>query len=239
MTQPIINLKTGSTACPYGVESRAPGTYVRDFLIQGNCVKSSLFISSIDPGATITAVYTDTTTGQNLGESILLDTHGPFDDTATLPLTDQLSIGGFHNKPKLTITVTGGNVEFGVYTTGCESAGSVGPAGELLTKPQGLCTDARFREVTVTTAWTPLASTPFKRNSIAIQNRHAPGKKSNVKINWPPDISTLPAGVTGYVGMLLEYDEERQYDIKDNVTPYARVEKAADSPVILYVEEVE
>lgn len=131
---PMIQISMGETACGFGVKPRGPGTYTRALTITNGCaLRSSLFISAIDPGATITAIYTDTTTGNNYGESITLGTHGPFDDTLALPYTDQKIITGYHNKPIVDIVVTGGSVTFGLYLTVCE-AGFTFEDGVLLVK---------------------------------------------------------------------------------------------------------
>jgi len=130
----MIQISMGETACGFGVQSRVAGTYSRALTITNGCaLKSSLFISAIDPGATITATYSDTTTGNNYGESIVLGVHGPFDDTTILPFTSQKIITGYHNKPIVDIVITGGSVTFGLYLTICP-AGFTFEDGILLVK---------------------------------------------------------------------------------------------------------
>ena len=99
----------------------------------------------------------------------------------------------------------------------------------------GLCGGARYRDVIVTDAWTPLSDGLFARNVMSIQYRdRSPGPKPDIKINWAPDV-LVPVG---WVGMRMELDEERQYDIKQNIVPYARCDTGTGT-VTISVAEIE
>lgn len=95
-------------------------------------------------------------------------------------------------------------------------------------EPSGLKNAGRHQEITVNnTSWTALPSTALTdRNAIAIQNNNP---TTNVKINYANDI-------VGYVGMTLRKNGgERQYDIKETITLYAKSESGS---VTLDVEEL-
>jgi hypothetical protein len=94
--------------------------------------------------------------------------------------------------------------------------------------PSGLKNAGRHSEVTVNdSSWTALPSTALSdRNAIAIQNNST---TSNVKINYVNSIGT-------YTGMTIRKNGgERQYDIKDTITLYA---KAETGNVTLDIEEL-
>jgi hypothetical protein len=94
--------------------SRSPGTYLKTSRIQGNSILSSLFIKSLDPGASVTINYFDNTTGDLFGERYDLESHG----TQTVAgSTDRITVTRIHNKPICEAIVAGGNAEFGVYIT--------------------------------------------------------------------------------------------------------------------------
>ena len=82
-----------------------------------------------------------------------------------------------------------------------------------------------FTAVPITnTGWTALPATPLSgRVAIAIQNKTG----QNVKVNFQQ-----PAG---YVGMELEDNDERNYDLTDGLIIYA---KSEDSNVELWIEEI-
>jgi hypothetical protein len=85
--------------------------------IQGNSILSSVYIKSIDPGATLQVKYFDVTTGTVAGgERFDLEEHRTFTD-ADAGLTNRVTITRIHNKPHCEVIVSGGNVEFGIYIT--------------------------------------------------------------------------------------------------------------------------
>jgi len=99
------------------------------------------------------------------------------------------------------------------------AGGTVGPSG-LLTG--GLITEVPLNDST----WTPLPATPLvNRNAVAIQNKSA----NQIKINYDPL-------TVGYVGMVIEADEERFYSIKDTIIIYAK--SATGTTPTVYIEEI-
>lgn len=75
---------------------------------------SSLYVHTLDPGATVVVTYHQATTGQEVGEEVLLATHNIVSVAGT---TDQITVPRIHNKPTVTVTVTGGNVTLGLLVT--------------------------------------------------------------------------------------------------------------------------
>lgn len=103
--------------CALGLEARGPGSYIANYAARGDGLYSTLFVKSVSPGATLQIDYTETTLGPGDGELIPLASHVLVDDTTVLPFNDHVCIPKFHNNPKVTATVTGGTVEFGIYTS--------------------------------------------------------------------------------------------------------------------------
>jgi len=98
---------------------RMPGEYLAKIDSRDVTLLSTLYIRSIDPGATITAQYFDFTTGGDLGEETLVGSH-------VQPIagaTDRILLSNAHNKPFLRVIVAGGNVDFSIYGTALNNAG--------------------------------------------------------------------------------------------------------------------
>lgn len=90
-----------------------PGTYKYRINMRGNSLLSTLYVKSKDPGATVSGYYYDVTTGENFGEETFLKNHN---DVAAGE-TDRIFVSNLHNKPVLSLVITGGNVEFSVFNT--------------------------------------------------------------------------------------------------------------------------
>lgn len=110
----VIRLTQFETRDIFPIESRAPGTYEQPLLIEGNSLLSSVFVRSVDVGASVTVKYFDTTTGLVGEERFDLNEHPA---VSTAGDTSRTIITSIHNKPIMEATVSGGNVEFGVYVT--------------------------------------------------------------------------------------------------------------------------
>lgn len=105
-----------------------------------------------------------------------------------------------------------------VRVTGSNFSGSFSPTGLQV---GGLITEVTINAST----WTPLPATPLaNRNALSIQNKSG----QQIKINYSDAVS-------GYVGMVIEDDGERFYDIQDNIIIYA---KSSTSSCTLNVEEI-
>lgn len=105
------------------IQTFTPNVYTKRMLSEGNSLLSSLFVISMDPGASIKASYWDYTVGSELGERYELGGH-PLVTSPTAPSNDRRLITQLHNKPNLELIVTGGSVTLGVYITVVQSFAS-------------------------------------------------------------------------------------------------------------------
>jgi hypothetical protein len=107
-------LATFDSATPLELIERPIGTYEQEFLIEGNSILSTIFVESLDPGASLEVTYHDHTTGELVGEQYDLADHR----IITSPIdSDRLTVTRIHNHPVVRCNVIGGNVKFSVYIT--------------------------------------------------------------------------------------------------------------------------
>lgn len=104
----------------------------------------------------------------------------------------------------------------------------VANSGEFSFSPSGLNIGGKVSEIAINdTTWTALPTTPLaSRNAINIQNRSG----FEIKINY--DQTTV-----GYVGIAIDDQNERSYDITENIIIYAKA-KAGSGSVTVTVEEI-
>ena len=102
----------------------------------------------------------------------------------------------------------------------------VNESGDPIYVDSSLITSGVITEVSInSTTWTALPVTPLSgRVQINIQNIST----KEIALNW-----SQPAG---YVGMRLQPDDERQYDLDDTVVIYAKSKNG--SGIIINVEEI-
>jgi hypothetical protein len=95
---------------------RGVGTHTEQMLIEGNSYLCSVFVRSIDVGATLQVNHWEFTTavGAEAGERYDLLAHPLI---VSAPFLDRKSVTKIHNKPQIECIVTGGNVEFQVFIT--------------------------------------------------------------------------------------------------------------------------
>lgn len=91
-----------------------PGVYTQKLECRGNSILSTVFLHTIDSGASVKVEYIEATTGEDEGEEIPLETH-PILTSA--PQSSKILVTRMHNKPNVRITVTGGEARLGVYIT--------------------------------------------------------------------------------------------------------------------------
>jgi len=101
------------------LKSRPPGTYKVVLEVQGNSILSTLYIKTLDVGATVKANYYEDTLGGLFGERKELPGHPLQSAASTNP--SKITITPFHNSPILEVIVTGGNAEFSVRGTAVNS----------------------------------------------------------------------------------------------------------------------
>lgn len=110
----IIKLSLFETRAVVPLRTLSPGTYTQRLLTQGNSILSTVFVESIDVGASISVRYFDFTTGELALEQYDLGTHTTI---TTAPNWNRILIPRIHDKPVVEITIAGGNVRFGVYVS--------------------------------------------------------------------------------------------------------------------------
>ena len=110
-----IKLKEFQTGTPFPLQSRVPDTYNRGLLVEGNSLISTVYVESMDPGATLTVNFWEYTTGSDLGERREIKSHPVI--TAPGETPHLLIVAPFHNAPQVECVVANGNVNFSVMLT--------------------------------------------------------------------------------------------------------------------------
>lgn len=115
MANQVISLRQAQTRDLLPLESRGPGVYEVKLLLEGNSLLSTLWVKTIDGGASVSARYYDVTSGRGDGEQGTLPSH----PVATVASTghSKITVTPFHNNPVLEVTVAGGNAEFSIWGT--------------------------------------------------------------------------------------------------------------------------
>ena len=219
----------------YKRELRSAGTYTIIGEVRSAATLSSVFVESMDVGATLKVNFFDATTGADVGERYNLKSH----DLISAVGSYRILVTRHHNRVGCEAIVTGGNVKFSVYITALPSPdlidlvgtdGDGNPAlrttGNGVFELSGLNDGGKVTEVTLNpTTWTALPLTPLtNRNAMNIQNVSA----EDIKVNYN-------SGQAGFVGMLIGSGSERSYDIKDTIIIYG---KSISSVVTINIEEI-
>jgi hypothetical protein len=116
---PTIQLSEFETVATLPLQTRTPDTYFRMIAVSGNSILSSVFIESMDHGASLFVRYWDTTTGTETTEEYVLGQHRVLTiaDLGPKGITDRETFTKIHDKTFQEVVVTGGNVRFGIYCT--------------------------------------------------------------------------------------------------------------------------
>lgn len=231
----VIQLDAFQSDAWLKLEARGPGTYIQIGEVMAGAMLSSVFVESMDAGASLKVNYFDATTGAAVGERFDLKSH----DLITAPGSDRIMVVRHHNRLGCEAIVTGGNVKFSVYGTALPAADisealSVNSDGETVIRtsatgvfsPTGLRFGGKMTAVTLNNStWTALPPSPLAdRNAINIQNYSG----SNIIVNFD---NTVPI----YEGIQINDQNERNYDIKQTIQIFAKSEV---SGAIIMVEEI-
>lgn len=119
MASEAIRLNLFETRALFDLATRGAGSYEVRIAPQSNSMFSTLFLSAIDAGTTITVDYRESTTGDEEGEDYIIASHTI--PTAGPTGVNKLTVAPHHNKPRLEVTITGGTARFGVYVTSVSS----------------------------------------------------------------------------------------------------------------------
>lgn len=114
----IIRLQQFASLPAVPVQEFSPGTYTFPLQTEGNSILSTLWIKAADPGSSVTVSYWDFGPGDGdlPSERINLQSHGTF-AAALAPLSDRIIVTRLHNKPRVEVIVSAGNVTLGVYSS--------------------------------------------------------------------------------------------------------------------------
>jgi hypothetical protein len=121
MAEEILRFSQYESKAIIPLSTRVPGVYIQKLAIAGNSILSSLFVESLDVGASVLVEYFDYGVGSDVGEEYFLNSHELLSIAQT---TNRILISNVHDKPYVKCTVVGGNVRFGVYTTVVVSSAS-------------------------------------------------------------------------------------------------------------------
>lgn len=113
-----LRLNQFQTSIALPLELRVSDTYSRRLVLSGNSLLSTLYVTSIDPGATVQVTYWEYTTGEQTGERRDIKEHPLIDAANFSTVTPHvLIVAPFHREPQLEVIVTGGSATFSVYLT--------------------------------------------------------------------------------------------------------------------------
>jgi hypothetical protein len=132
---PIRRLTTFESSQLFKRGEYAPEVWTIPLQIEGNSLLSSVYVRSMDPGASILCRYYQTTLGQIGEERSPIIEHQLISPGMVDPLyglTNIVTVTPIHNKPVLEVTLSGGSADFGVYGTVVQSfALDLGNAAKL------------------------------------------------------------------------------------------------------------
>lgn len=114
MAEEILRLSEYESKAIVPLATRAPGVYIQKLATAGNSLLSSVYVASLDGGASIKVEYFDYGVGSDEGENYPLNAH---DTVSTALTTDRKLISNIHDKPYVKCTISGGSVRFGVYAS--------------------------------------------------------------------------------------------------------------------------
>lgn len=110
----LIQLRANETVGVFQVETRAAGVYIADLWAQGSSIVSTLYVDTVDSGATILVEFFDIGLSDAPSDVLTLGSHRLIDESGT---SDKTTITRFHTKPRARVTITGGAVKFGLWMT--------------------------------------------------------------------------------------------------------------------------
>lgn len=131
---PTRSLQNDETDDLIPLSNRVAGSDSVLVRLRANSILSSVFVKSADPGASLTVVWTQTTSGtfEEDGEQQLLESEHTTFTIADIGNTQTRLITRIHHKPVVTWTLTGGAMEFGVMGSArAEAASDIDSALQL------------------------------------------------------------------------------------------------------------
>lgn len=113
--QENVQLNLYDSRIIFDVQSLPAGTYTKRLQIFGNAILSTLWVKSIDVGATVTVTYWDFGPGDGTiaSEKIVIASH----PVASAVVSSRIIVTRIHNRPRVEVVVSGGSAELGIYAT--------------------------------------------------------------------------------------------------------------------------
>ena len=109
----IIRLNPFESRAIISLGSIGPGVYLQKLATIGNSLLSTVYVESLDLGASVHVEYFDYGSGPDAGEIYPLSSHAVLTSTGS----NRIEVFNHHDKPTVKATVSGGTVRFGVYLT--------------------------------------------------------------------------------------------------------------------------
>jgi|GEM_PF-4374851 len=110
----FFKLRPNETVAIKELSPRAPGTYYESLWAEGNALVSTVFVESLDPGASILVTFEDMGLSENQSDKVWLGGHEILNQANAISKT---SITRFHNRPRIKTVISGGNVTYGQWLT--------------------------------------------------------------------------------------------------------------------------
>lgn len=134
----LITLTKNDTTAVYSLAQRGPGTYYQDLWAQDNAILSSVYVDSLDPGASITVTFIDVGLSGRPLDATDLVSHGTITAAGSV---NKKNVSGFHNGPRVKTVIAGGNVTYGHWVTlKSESLQAVAAGGGGSSEQPGITT---------------------------------------------------------------------------------------------------
>lgn len=114
LRDPVI-IKNGETSRVLPLSTLSPGTYTIPVQPNGNSLLASLLVLALDPGASITVRFYQTTSADESQERSELVAYEPV--TTASPQASRILVTGIHSKVFVEIEIAGGDVNCGILGT--------------------------------------------------------------------------------------------------------------------------
>lgn len=119
-----INLRRAESNAIAKLSVFPPGTTKRPFTVEGNSVLSTIYVQSLDPGATVKLNYYQVSTGVDGTERIELTGHSVISSVDIDPefgFSEQRTITRIHTTLYAELVVTGGSAQLGILVSVVDS----------------------------------------------------------------------------------------------------------------------
>jgi hypothetical protein len=110
----LFRLRPNETVAVKELSATPAGTYYNQLWAEGNAIVSTVFVESLDPGASIMVTFEDVGLSESSADKVWLGGHEILNTANAISKT---SITRFHNKPRIKTVISGGSVTYGQWVT--------------------------------------------------------------------------------------------------------------------------